>query len=344
MRVVRILLFITVFLGLAYSVSMFFVDESKSFSIEKEINYPLEKIEPQFSSFQNMSRWNAYFLENPKFKFQYFIPYSGVGSSMNFIDEKGQVGMAFLRYQNKGKILKYELFPPEFDAPLKIDVRFSAKGATTKILWVINTPEQPLLKRYQNLFSINNFESIIDQSMDNLKNILSDKIDKSSAIASIKYDSIMIEEQKEILLIGINATIPNKSKTQYYKNLVKNYNKITNFVTIDLGKKDDEFGLPMLLTPAKSYASKEASYFYGIPLSKKSDIIDNSFMYREIEPSKLYVMYYKGSYEGRIHTINKLLKKAMEDSLKVGMLQETFVQPPEENQSVLLKIAIPVKN
>jgi hypothetical protein len=42
---------------------------------------------------------------------------------------------------------------------------------------------------------------------------------------------------------------------------------------MDLGKKDDEFGYPILITDADNYKDKEVSYFLGIPLSKKIGVL-----------------------------------------------------------------------
>ena len=43
---------------------------------------------------------------------------------------------------------------------------------------------------------------------------------------------------------------------------------------MDLGKKEDEFGLPMMISEPSEFKNKEISYFYGIPISKKIGIKD----------------------------------------------------------------------
>ncbi|WKS95873.1 polyketide cyclase [Riemerella columbina] len=323
---------------------MLFVDESKSFRIERTIDYPLEKVYPQFNNFQNMTRWNAYFVENPQLKFEYFIPYEGQGASMNFVEAKRGIGMVFLRYENPNQTLKYEFFNPDSNIPLKIDVKLLPKGNATEVIWLVNTPKMPLLKRYVNLFSADNFEDLVDKSMENLKNLLNNKVDRAEINAKIKYDSLMVEQQEPAVLVGINSTAQNKSKSQLFKNIVKNHHKLLNYINNDLGKREDEFGIPVLITPAKSFNNKEVSYFYGVPLSKREEITDNNFTYQQLPASQLYVMYYKGNYEGRVQSINKLLKKATADSLKTGLLQETFIEPPQENAPVLLKLALPVSH
>jgi effector-binding domain-containing protein len=127
-----------------------------------------------------------------------------------------------------------------------------------------------------------------------------------------------------------------------FKNIVINHNKVINFVSKDLGKKDDEFGEPVLLTEAGSYKNKEVSYFYGVPLSKRVGITDNNFSFRTINPSQNYVIYFKGNYDAREKAITALLQKAKKDSMRNGTLEEMFVNPPSEGEPSILKLSLPV--
>ena len=61
MRWYKIILFIGVLLSLAYTASMYFVEDSKEMIVEKEINYPVETLYPQFVNLQKFSNWNDYF-------------------------------------------------------------------------------------------------------------------------------------------------------------------------------------------------------------------------------------------------------------------------------------------
>ena len=149
----------------------------------------------------------------------------------------------------------------------------------------------------------------------------------------------MIEEQEEKLLIGINT---NNQKGNLFKNININHNKLISLVIKDLTKREDEFGLPILITEANNLKNKEISYFYGIPLSQQEKISDNNFIFKKVKSSKVYSIYYKGKYEQRISAINQLLNQIKKDSLKNGMLEEVFLEAPSENKDVILKISFPV--
>ena len=343
MRFFKFGILIVLFLAAVYAVSMTFVDESKNFTIEKEINYPVDKVFPQFNNLQNFVRWNAFFSDNPNLSFQFFTPYEGKGSSMTYRDRKssGTFGDVFIRYENPNRTLRYQLFEGKENSPYLIDIKFRGDGNKTKLTWYIHTPKQPLLKRSLNLISEDYIADNIAKSMLNLATLMGGKVDKETQLASIKYDSIMVENQEGRLLLGINVSSSNK-KGALFKNIVINHNKVINFVSKDLGKKDDEFGEPVLLTEAGSYKNKEVSYFYGVPLSKRVGITDNNFSFRTINPSQNYVIYFKGNYDAREKAITALLQKAKKDSMRNGTLEEMFVNPPSEGEPSILKLSLPV--
>ncbi len=192
--------------------------------------------------------------------------------------------------------MRYQLFEDEDENPTLIDVKFKAVSPQkTKITWFVHTPKLPVLSRAQNFWTEDKFTENIDKSMVNLKNVLGNKVEKDNQLASIKYDSIMIEKEEARMILGISVSTSNK-KDALYKNIVMNYNKVYNFVTMDLGKKDDEFGYPILITDADNFKDKEVSYYFGIPLSKKFGVNDNNFSFRSVSPTQNYVMYYRGTY------------------------------------------------
>lgn len=327
-----------------YAVSMYyFVDESKYFKIEKTVNYPVEKVFPQFNNLQNFTRWNNYFVESKKITTDFYAPYEGKGASMSFQEAGGdKSGEMFIRYENPNSTLKYQLFEKSQGNPYLINIKFKKLSPTsTKIIWTVNTPKVPLMKRSVNLWTESDFVENLDKSMVNLSNLLSNKVDKDNQVASIKYDSLMVEKREGELILGVNVSTSNK-KDALFKNIVLNHNKVYNFITTDLQKRDDEFGLPVMITDANNFKDKEVSYFYGIPLSKRVGVSDNNFSFRIINPSQYYVMYYRGNYNGRIRAIQQLLGKAKKDSMRNGALEQTFIDPPSEGQDVMLKLSLPV--
>lgn len=335
--------FIIIFLLAVYAVSMSFVEESKNFTIEKEINYPVEKVFPQFNNLQNFSRWNAFFADNDQLRFDYFTPYEGKGSSMTFKDKKNEdiFGDLFIRYQNLNKTLRFQLFEGKKSNPYLIDVKFTPNQSKTKITWYIQTPKQPFLKRSLNLLSEDDIADQIDQSMKNLFTILGNKVDREKLRESIKFDSLMVEQNEGQLLLGVNVNSKNE-KNVLFKNIIMNHNKVVNYVKMDLGKKNDEYGEPILITDADNFKDKEISYFYGIPLSKRVGVSDNNFSFRTLNASQNYVMYYRGSYEGRIKSIQQLLLKAKNEEMRTGDLQQTFLEEPAENNNTIIKLSLPV--
>lgn len=344
MRWIKIVfLAVAVLFGIYTAVMYFFADESKSFTVVKEVNYPLEKVFPQFNNFQNFTRWNNYFSSSKSMMVDYYQPYQGKGSAISFFDkDRGRNGEMYIRYENPGRTLKYQLFEGRKNNPSLIDIKFTAVSPEkTRITWFVHTPKQPLLKRSVNFWTEDIFVDNLDKSMVNLQNILSNKVERDQQLTNIKYDSLMVEDQQGVLLLGINVSTKN-TKDALFKNIAMNHNKVYNFVTMDLGKRDDEFGLPVLITSPGNYKDKEVSYFYGIPLSKRVAVTDNNFSFRTVNPSKSYVIYYKGDYTGRIGSIQKLLQKAKKDTMRNGDVMQTFIEPPQEGKEVNIKISLPV--
>lgn len=343
MRWIKFIILLGILALGGYAASMYFVEESKSFTIEKEINYPIEKVYPQFNNFQSFTRWNQYFKESKSLVINHFQPYEGQGASVTFNDANSEIkGEMYIRYENPYKTLRYQLFEKNNENPYLIDVKFKVVSPTkTKITWFVHTPKQPWMKRSANLWAESIFVERLDKSITNLSNLLSNKVDKDALLTSIKYDSLMVEETEGQLLLGVNVSTANKGDL-LIKNIVMNHNKVFNYVTSDLDKQEDEIGLPTMLTEATNYKDKEVSYFYGIPLSKRIGISDNNFSFKTLNASKQYVLYYKGNYNNRNKAIQELLQKAKKDTMRYGELQQIFIEPPLENGEVNVKFALPV--
>lgn len=344
MRWFKIVVFALLFLLGLYAAAMhFFVEDNRSFKVEKTINYPIDKVFPQFNNLQNFTRWNHYFANSKSITTAFYQPYEGQGSAMSFSNSStGNKGEMFIRYENLNSTLKYQLFEEKDSNPYLINIKFTPLSPTrTKMTWFVHTPKLPLMKRSMNFWTESDFVEDLDKSMANLQNLLSNKVDKDKELAAVKYDTLMVENLEGNLLLGINVSTSNK-KDALYKNIVLNHNKVYNFISNDLQKRDDEFGLPVLITDPNNFKDKEVSYFYGIPLSKRVGVSDNNFSFRTINSSEYYVIYYQGSYAGRSKPIQQLLNKAKKDSMRTGQIHQTFITPPVEEENVMLKIALPV--
>ena len=343
MRWLKFGFFTVILFGAVYALSMLFVAESKNFTIEKEIDYPVDKVFPQFNNLQNFARWNTFFSDNKNMKVEFFSPYEGKESSMTFQDMKDEdvFGDVFIRYENPLKTLKYQLFEGKKNTPYLIDLKFIPNGQSTKVIWYIHTPKQPLLKRSLNLISEDFFVEGIDKSMKKLYQLLGNKVDKETQRENLKFDSLMVEEQESQLLLGVNVSTKNV-KDALFKSIVMNHNKVLNFVKMDLSKKDDEYGEPVLINDPDNFKDKEVSYFYGIPLSKKESISDNNFSFRTLNASRNYVIFYEGTYANRVKPIQQIINQAKKDSMRIGDLQQTFLEEPTSEGNVVLKLSIPV--
>ena len=343
MRWLKLGTLIIVFLLAVYAVSMTFVAESKSFTVEKEINYPVDKVFPQFNNLQNFSRWSGFFARNKNLTFDFFTPYEGQGSSMSYHDKKNEdvFGDLFIRYENPNKTLRYQLFEGRNRNPYLIDLKFIPANGKTRIIWYVQTPKQPFLKRSLNLISEDDINQNIESGMKTLFNILGNKVNKEQQRENLKFDSLMVEEKEGQLLLGVNVNSKN-TKDALFKNIVMNHNKTLNFIKMDLGKRDDEYGEPVLITKANNFKDKEVSYFYGIPLSKRIGISDNNFTFRTVNASRNYVIYYQGSYTGRIGAIQQLIQQAKKDTMRTGDLQQTFLEEPSVESNTVMKLSLPV--
>ena len=342
MRFLKFIIIIILALFGIYSLSMNFVDESKSFVHHSEIAYPVDKVFPQFNNLQNFTSWNDFFNEKEDASYSFFTPYQGLGSAMKFSDQKNSDhGDLFIRYSNENRSIRYQLFEGDSDNPYLIDVKFIPSGDKTKLIWNIHTPKRDYLQRSLNLVAEDFFVENIDKSMKNLFQLLGNKVDKDQLLASVKYDSVMVENREGGLLLGVNVSTRN-TKEILFKNVMMNHSKVLNFVKSDLAKKDDEFGNPVLLINPANLKDKEISYFYGIPLSKRVSVSDNNFNFQTLNASKTYVIYFQGNYNDRVKNIQELLKMAKKDTLRNGQLIEEFLEEPANIQDVKLKLSLPV--
>ena len=328
----------------AYVASMYyFVEESKTYKEQKDVDFPLEKVYSQFSNFQNFTSWNSYFTTSKSMQVDYFTPYDGEGAAMRFTDQKKNIsGEMFIRFANKNKTLKYHLFEGKNEKPITVKVTFKSLGEEkTQVAWVVETPKLSVWERAENFWSDDSFITSMGNSLTVLGNVLGNKIDKDLQIANIKYDSIMVENREGDLLLGVSASTKN-DKGRFVKSIVMNQNKVMNFIKMDLAKRDDEYGMATLIMDSDGYKDKEVSYYIGASLPKRESISDNNFTFRTLNPSKMYFMYYRGDFNNRVKSIQQLLQKAKRDTMRSNDVEIQFIEPLEEGKDCVLKISLPV--
>lgn len=342
MKVSRLIIIVVILLFGIYAVSMSFVEKSKSFTISKDVNFPMEKVYPQLINLQNFSGWNDFNIPENQIAFTYYTPYEGEGSSLHFVNKKDstQSGDVYIRYVNPNKAIRYFLFRKNDKIPFVMDVKFKpVNRSKTNITWFIKTPEEPYFRRSLNLFTENYFSERIEKSIRRLGNVLGNKVDKEAQLSSIKYDSIMTEHKQGGLLLGLNISSNNK-KGDLYQSVILNYNKLYAFVTHDLSKKDDEFGIPQMIFDPQNLKSKELSYYYGVEFNKRFGVSDNNFTFRTVGDEKQLVMYYKGSFDGINRVVSRLLSEANKQNLSTGEVTISFLNPPTEGGENVLKVAL----
>jgi effector-binding domain-containing protein len=338
--------FIIILAALAFAGFYIFasnMDETKSFTAQKELNYSVEKLFPQFNNLQNFTKWNTVFKGHKEYHYSYFMPYEGKNSGLTYYNEKNErEGDLFIKYSEKNKAIRYYLFTKTSGNPFIFQITFKKNTPEkTTITYLLTTPKIPVLVRPFHVISEADFKENLNNSLVNLSNLLSNKVDKDNQIAHLKFDSVMVEKEGNSILLGVNVSSSNK-KDDWIKNIVLNHSKVKNYLLTDLHKQEDEFGTPVLITDPNDLKSKSISYYYGFPLSKKVNVSDNNFIYRYITPKKYLIIYYKGNYQGRLKSLQQLMSEAKNQQLRTGQLYETFLEKPTETGDEILKMALEI--
>ena len=343
MRWFKFIVFLAIFAFAAFYIFALNMDETKSFSSKKDLNYSVEKLFPQFNNLQNFTKWNTFFKGHKNYHYSYFLPYEGKNSGLTYYNENNKhEGDLFIKYSQVNKAIRYYLFSTSNGNPFILEITFKKiSPEKTAITYLLKTPNIPVLERPFHVISEGDFKENLSSSLANLSNLLGNKVDKDNQIARLKFDSVMVEKQENQILLGVNISTSNK-KDDLLKSIVLNHNKVRNFLLTDLKKEEDEFGTPVLITDPNDLKSKIISYYYGFPLSKKINVVDNNFIYRYLSPKKYLIIYYKGSYQGRLKSFQKLVLEAKNQEFKTGQLYETFLEKPKENGEVILKIALEI--
>lgn len=343
MRWFKFLVILGIIAFAAYYVTASNMDESKTFTYQKEVSYPLEKVFPQFNNLQNYKSWNSFFKNQNNFRYAYFSPYEGQDGGMTYYNEDNErEGDIFIKYSSANKAIRYFWFKSDDHFPTVIEVKFKKiSPVKTSLSYRIMTPKTSVLSRPFNRIITDDFSGDVDGSIANLSNVLGNKVSRENEISSLKFDSVMVESRPAEILLGTNISATTKNDG-LIKNIYLNYNKVKNFLETDLQKESDEYGLPVLVTDPNDLKSKDVSYFYGFALSKKVNVTDNNFTYKYLSARKYLIIYYRGDYKNRLKDLQKLQSEAKTKEIRTGQLHETFLVPPSENGSQTLKIALEI--
>jgi len=344
MKWIRLFTVIFLVMAVIYLISMFYVEENRNFQVVKEVDFPKAKVFEQFNNTQKFASWYQFSDGNQELHFQYFSPYEGEGSSLHFENKNNsEVGDFFIRKIIPNQQIKYQFLRDKDKHPFLISVKFDSTAPNkTQLIWHVQTPSRTFLKRSLNILSEKHFTNSLDKSMEVLNTLLSKKVDKETKLLAIKYDTIITENRPAEMLLGLSATAPNRAKEDFANSVWRSYNSLQVFLTQDMDKKDDEFGEPQLIMRASAANAKEISYFLGVKINNKEDLKDNSFVFQDIKQGKYLTAYYKGDYNNRKTVINQLKREARRQKMAEGRLTEIFMQPPNDEEEVILKIMLEI--
>ena len=114
MRWFTVFIVVAVILLGAYGFATNNIEEGETYSVQKTIDFPVDKVYPQFNNLQNYARWNSRFAENPDMSVVFFAPYEGLNSAMKFSDPKSEeIGEMFVRYAKPNSTVKYQILKNE---------------------------------------------------------------------------------------------------------------------------------------------------------------------------------------------------------------------------------------
>lgn len=318
------------------------IEKSEKVKVEKKLSFPLVKIFSQYNNLQNFVRWNEDVLDNKKLFINYYQPYQGVGSAMSYQNKKGDIqGELFIVKEEEGKAITYQFFSGN-KTPLYIDVFFTKiSESETKVTYVIEKPAKTIWEKAMSYRKEEPTFFMMDKEFNRLESVLSNKIDKEKWLTNITYDSIMLENQPEQLLLGRYFSVMNKPDMITQK-VNKSIAQLEQYMEVILEKKTDEYGFPTLIKSPHQIKNKQFYYYIGIPLSQSMRLEEKQYGFRSVESSLVLSIYYKGNYHQADSAVKQLINKAKKDSMKYGEIQQIFLEIPPNRGDVMMKIILPV--
>ncbi|MBF5027431.1 SRPBCC family protein [Planobacterium oryzisoli] len=345
MRWIKFLVILSVIGVGVYVVTGLLTTRPKTYTFSQSVPYSVDKVFQQFRDVREFASWNGYFtaLGNDKdWSAAYFEPYTGMGANAKFYNEKnGMFREVLLKYENLNRSVRYHFLENGWERPVVVDVIMRPKGsAHTNLEWHITIPEQSVFSTMTSEWEEDSMKPLITRSTQRLSITLGNKVDKDLLLQNIIYDSIFTQTRKGALLVGVSATSANRPETLMESTVVQ-HNKVWAYATMDLAKREDELGFPTMLYTVGGKGETHLSYYYGVEVSKREGLKDQSFSYRTVPSSSVYSMFHRGNARSIEGAVEKLVKKAKADSVRIGDLQQEFLDPPVNGQTLRVKLSLP---
>ena len=341
MKVFRwIIIILIIIFGSYYVGSKVFIEDYKTYRFESSIDEPVAKIFPQYNELQTYAKWQPYLAAKDIRKI-YYSPYAGAGAQLEYAAADGsQSGLLTITRTVPAKSIRLELLENSQSQPIVVDIAFRAQGSGCKILYKVNRPPVNKITAFlQPKGSMKMLEDMRQETVA-LKNYLNKRSSRDAFLTNIRFDTIMLEKVPGVLLLGINTSSKN-NPADFTEQLSRTHNKIFAFLTMDLGKEEDELGFPVLVSSDLRSKQKEKSFFYGVPVRAKMDISDNTITYLNIPASAAYSVYYQGDLNGIVAKVEELTNKIRKESKLPAPPQIYYLENPSQGSRWLVKIILP---
>lgn len=324
--------------AITYTYFHFDKKETKTILVSQQIDLPIDKVFPYFNNLQKFNNWTAFFNNNSA---SYYTPYEGKNASATlYSKDKEKQTEIHITQSKTPHTIQYQILTPDRKTPILLHVNLKPiHSKATKIQWKATFPTENILFSEDIFEDEEAFRKKIETGNIQLKSLIENKAQRESQLGKIQFDSIEIEQLSATHYIGIASSTKQQNNT-WLKNLQMNHTKLENFIAIEMGLQQENYGYPTLFYIPNSKI-KETSYFLGISVNKVPNITDANFSLQQKPASKAFTAYYKGDWEDRQKTINTLIMRAQKEQVHTQALQILFIEKPEANKPVLLKIILP---
>ncbi|PIE50998.1 MAG: hypothetical protein CSA38_00575 [Flavobacteriales bacterium] len=335
-----LIILLLIVIGFAFA-KFYIIEDAQKVQVDKNYAFPLEEIFSQYNDLQKFVRWNEDELSEKDLFINYYQPYQGVGSSMSYRNKKGDIKGELSIIEQKENYIQYQYFKGNQE-PLYVKVLFSAETEnSTKVTYLVEKPAKTILNKIEDYWKEEPTFFILDKQVDGLEQLLSNRIEKEKIFTNITYDSIMLDDRKEEILLGKHFSVMN-SGNMFQKSVQDNIDQLQQYIRVSLNKKEDEYGFPKMIMNPNQMKNKQISYYLGIPLSSSVKLNDKLYGFRTLERSKAFSVYVKGNVPNIYNSVKPLTNKAKKDSLLYNKAEYIFLSAPKTEEEVKLKIILPV--